>query len=42
VGLNRSEIISLVRNSFEASFLDQESITRHLSAVESAARMQDR
>jgi len=34
VGLNRDEILSLVRNSFEASFLDQESINQHLAAVE--------
>ena len=37
VGLGRGEILSLVRNSFEASFLDPESISRHLQAVASAA-----
>jgi len=37
VGLNRDEILSLVRNSFEASFLDRESINRHLAAVDAAA-----
>jgi adenosine deaminase len=37
VGLNRDEILSLVRNSFEASFLDQESISRHLAAVAAVA-----
>jgi len=37
VGLTREEILSLVRNSFEASFLDQESINQHLDAVEAAA-----
>ena len=37
VGLGRGEILSLVRNSFEASFLDPESIDRHLQAVDSAA-----
>ena len=34
VGLNRDEILCLVRNSFESSFLDQESIKQHLDAVE--------
>lgn len=34
VDLNREEIIELVRNSFEASFLDQDSISRHLSSVD--------
>ena len=33
VGLNSEEIIELVRNSFEASFLDADSIKRHLDAV---------
>ena len=37
VGLNRSEILSLVRNSFETSFLDQASIDKHLNAVAAAA-----
>jgi len=37
VGLNRDEILSLVRNSFEASFLDRESIERHLDAVSAVA-----
>jgi adenosine deaminase len=37
VGLSRGEILSLVRNSFEASFLDPESISRHLQAVAAAA-----
>ena len=37
VGLNRDEILSLVRNSFEASFLDQESISQHLAAVAAVA-----
>ena len=37
VGLSRGEILSLVRNSFEASFLDPESISRHLQTVASAA-----
>lgn len=37
VGLNRDEILSLVRNSFEASFLDQESILQHLAAVAAVA-----
>ena len=33
VGLSSAEIIELVRNSFEASFLDQASIRQHLDAV---------
>lgn len=37
VGLSRDEILSLVRNSFEASFLDQESISQHLAAVSAVA-----
>jgi adenosine deaminase len=37
VGLNRDEILSLVRNSFEASFLDTESISQHLAAVAAVA-----
>ncbi|NCF63960.1 MAG: adenosine deaminase [Gammaproteobacteria bacterium] len=37
IELNRDEILSLVRNSFEASFLDPESISRHLQAVAAAA-----
>jgi adenosine deaminase len=37
VGLNRDEILSLVRNSFEASFLDGESISQHLAAVAAVA-----
>jgi len=37
VGLNRDEILCLVRNSFEASFLDRESINQHLAAVDAAA-----
>ena len=37
VDLSRGEILSLVRNSFEASFLDPESISRHLQAVAAAA-----
>jgi adenosine deaminase len=37
VGLTRGEILSLVRNSFEASFLDQESISLHLAAVAAVA-----
>jgi len=37
VGLTRDEILCLVRNSFEASFLDRESIKRHLAAVDAAA-----
>ena len=37
IGLSRGEILSLVRNSFEASFLDPESISRHLQAVAAAA-----
>ena len=37
VGLNRDEILSLVRNSFEASFLDQASISQHLAAVAAVA-----
>jgi len=37
VGLNRDEILSLVRNSFEASFLDQASILQHLAAVAAVA-----
>jgi len=37
VGLNRDEILSLVRNSFEASFLDQDSISRYLDAVAAVA-----
>ena len=36
VGLERGEIIRLVRNSFEASFLDPESVQRHLQSVEKA------
>jgi adenosine deaminase len=34
VGLNRDEILSLVRNSFEASSLDPAEIIRHLEVVE--------
>jgi len=37
VGLTRDEILSLVRNSFEASFLDRESISQHLAAVAAVA-----
>jgi len=37
VGLSRDEIIELVRNSFEASFLDQADIERHLQAVDRIA-----
>jgi adenosine deaminase len=37
VGLDRDEIIELVRNSFEASFLDQADIERHLQAVDRIA-----
>ena len=37
IGLNRDEILSLVRNSFEASFLDQESISQHLATVAAVA-----
>jgi adenosine deaminase len=37
VGLDRSEILALVRNSFEASFLDRESVSRHLEAVAAVA-----
>ena len=37
VGLSQDEILSLVRNSFEASFLDQESISQHLAAVSAVA-----
>jgi adenosine deaminase len=37
IELNRDEILSLVRNSFEASFLDPESLSRHLQAVAAAA-----
>jgi len=39
LGLNESEILSLVRNSFEASFLDQASIDKHLKAVAAAAEI---
>lgn len=35
VGLSGEEILVLVQNSFEASFLDPESISRHLEAVAS-------
>jgi adenosine deaminase len=37
VGLTPDEILNLVRNSFEASFLDQESISLHLAAVAAVA-----
>ena len=37
VGLTEEEILGLVRNSFEASFLDRESIDRHLALVAAAA-----
>ena len=37
IGLNHDEILSLVRNSFEASFLDRESISQHLAAVAAVA-----
>jgi adenosine deaminase len=37
IELTREEILSLVRNSFEASFLDQESISLHLAAVAAVA-----
>jgi len=37
VGLDSDEIIELVRNSFEASFLDQASIDKHLKAVDRIA-----
>ena len=37
VGLDRDEIIELVRNSFEASFLDQADIERHLQVVDRIA-----
>ena len=37
VELTRDEILSLVRNSFEASFLDTESISQHLAAVTAVA-----
>jgi len=37
VGLTREEILCLVRNSFEASFLDRESISQHLAAVAAVA-----
>jgi len=40
-GLTRDEILLLVRNSFEASFLDPDSIRRHLDAVDAAARKRD-
>lgn len=36
-GLPRDEIVELVINSFEASFLDPESIARHVAAVRSMA-----
>jgi adenosine deaminase len=37
VNLNAEEIVTLVRNSFTASFLDEASITRHLDAVQAVA-----
>jgi len=37
VGLDADEIIELVRNSFEASLLDQASIAKHLKAVDRIA-----
>jgi adenosine deaminase len=37
VGLSRDEIIELVRNSFEASFLNPADIARHLQAVDRIA-----
>jgi len=39
-GLTRDEILQLVCNSFESSFLDRISIRKHLDAVEKVARMQ--
>lgn len=38
--LNREEILQLVRNSFESSFLPRNDIDRHLDAVAAAARNQ--
>ena len=38
VDLSREEILLLVRNSFESSFLDADSVRRHLAAVDEAAR----
>jgi adenosine deaminase len=37
VDLGAEEIVTLVRNSFSASFLDEESIDRHLHAVQAVA-----
>lgn len=37
LGLTAAEIVTLARNSFRASFLDDESIARHLSDVDRAA-----
>jgi adenosine deaminase len=37
VDLGADEILTLVRNSFTASFLDEASITRHLDAVQAVA-----
>ena len=38
VDLSEEEIVQLVNNSFESSFLDKESTKRHLKAVRSAVR----
>lgn len=37
LGLTAAEIVTLARNSFRASFLDDESIARHLSDIDRAA-----
>jgi adenosine deaminase len=37
VNLGAGEIVTLVRNSFSASFLDDQSIDRHLDAVQAVA-----
>ncbi|MEE4218981.1 MAG: adenosine deaminase [Xanthomonadales bacterium] len=39
MGLTAEEIIALVQNSFEASFLDNDSISRHMEAVAERARL---
>jgi adenine deaminase len=38
VGLTAAEAIALAKNSFQASFLDEESIARHLVEIDAAAK----
>ena len=37
VGLSRAEIVTLAKNSFTGSFLDQASIAKHLASIDAYA-----